>query len=212
MSTELTPVPLTESPGRFDDKFDRVLRWARDTREDSDPMRIKIPAELEQQFRRWNLIYGLLSAGSYSRIGQQIGMVKKAIPGITDRTARNLLNDTKRFFAALDAPNLAWEKQSLMASILDDIDSARRKGDYKSIASLHKLYATLIGADQPENPVENRTIVNVINYNPEQLGGQQISDEQLKAMVENMMADDKKKNQELFADFEDVTTSEEKPT
>ncbi len=55
----------------------------------------------------------------------------------------------------------------------------------------------------------HKTIINILNYNPELLGGKQVSDEQLEAMVQRMLADDKKEQQKLFDDFEDVSATQQ---
>ncbi|QIP16812.1 hypothetical protein G8759_31305 [Spirosoma aureum] len=203
MSTELS---LAQMPAtKWEDKYDLVLRWARDERSDDDPLRTRIPAALEQQFRRWNQIYGLLQAGTYSKTTEQIAVVKKTFPGISDRTARNLLADTKRFFSVLDAPNLAWERLTLIEEVREDIKLARQKGDFRSVAALRTLYAKLTGADQPEEVVENKTIFNIIAFNPEQLGVELIDPDKLDTMIRSITASDKKKRDDFFTQFEDVT-------
>ncbi|RIV20535.1 hypothetical protein DYU11_21050 [Fibrisoma montanum] len=204
MTTDLAP--LDDKTGR-EDKFDLILRWARDTRAEDDPKKIQLPADLKLQFDRWQLIFGLLNTGKYATTTQQINAVLQAIPGITSRTARNYLADTKRFFSVLEAPNLAFEKVCLIEELKDDMRLAKERGDLKALASFRKIYTKLIGADKEEQPVENTTILNIINFNPEQLGGQVISDEALETMMEKLLAADKKKQEDLFDDYEDVSSN-----
>ncbi|GAB3550594.1 hypothetical protein [Spirosoma fluminis] len=204
MSTELTLT--TNAQTRWDDKFDKIVKFYRDRRPDSDPDKLTLSKDLQLQLDRWILVHGLLSTGRYPKTTHQVNAVMKAIPGITSRTARNYLEDTKRFFAMEDQPNLAYERVMLIEEVRDDMRLAKRKGDLRSLAALRKLYSELIGANKPEEKVENKTIINIVNYNPEQLGGQLISDEALDKMIERMMADDKKKQEELFDDYEDVSS------
>lgn len=201
----------TNEVTRFDDKFDLIVKYYRDRRADDDPKKIKLSKDLENQLRHWITIHALLSTGRYPKTAQQINAILKAIPDISPRTARNYLEDTRRFFAITDEPNLAYERVMLIEELRDNMRICKRKGDMRSLAALAKIYVDVIGANKPETPVDNRTIINVINYNPEQLGGQQISDAALQAMVDKMLADDQKKQEELFSDYTDVTNAEEKP-
>lgn len=202
MTSELTPTAQL-------DKFDMVQRWYKDERADDDPKRIRIPEWLQQQAAQWNLIYGLLSSGEYGRTTEQIAAVKRAFPGISDRTARHLLSDTKRFFSVLDAPNLAFERVVLIDELKDDIKKAKAKGDYRSVAALRALQTKVTGADQPEEVVENKTIFNIIAFNPEQLGVKLLDPGKLDSMIQAMLTEDKKKEERFFSQFEDVTHEEE---
>jgi hypothetical protein len=204
MSTDLTVT--TNELTRFDDKFDLIVKYYRDRRADDDPKKIKLAKDLQKQLGHWITIHALLSTGRYPKTSQQINAILKAIPNISPRTARYYLDDTRRFFAITDEPNLTYERVMLIEELRDDMRICKKKGDMRSLAPLRKLYAEVIGADKPINPVENRTIINVINYNPEQLGGQQISDAALESMVERLLGEDKKKQEELFSDYEDVSS------
>ena len=203
MTTELTTVP--NDAGRFDDKFDRIVKHFRDRRPDSDPKKPKLPQDLQLQLNHWITIHGILSTGRYPKTVQQLNAILKAIPGLSPRTARNYLDDTKRFFAVQDEPNLAYERVMIIEELRDDMRLAKRKGDLRSLAALRKIYIDVIGANKPEEVVENKTIINILNYNPEQLGGQVISDAALDKMIENFLTDDKKKQEQLFDSYEDVS-------
>ncbi|RYC69796.1 MULTISPECIES: hypothetical protein [Spirosoma] len=197
---------LTNLPSRFEDKFDRIVKYYRCQLPDTDPKKVKLSRDLAEQLSHWITIHALLSTGRYPKTSQQLNAILKAIPGISARTARNYLDDTRRFFAIQDQPNLAYERVMLIDEMRDDMRLAKKKGDLRSLAALRQIYIKLIGADKPEDPVENKTVINIINFNPEQLGGQQISDEQLTRMIDKMLALDKKKTEELFDDFEDVSS------
>jgi len=204
MNTELATV--TEESSRFDDKFDKIVKFFRDRRPDTDPKKPKLSQDLQLQLNHWITIHGILSTGRYPKTFQQLNAILKVIPGISPRTARNYLDDTKRFFAIQDEPNLAYERVLIIDELRDDMRLAKKKGDLRSLAALRKIYIELIGANKPEEVVENKTIINIVNYNPEQLGGTVISDAALEKMIENFMADDKKKQESLFDDYEDVST------
>lgn len=210
MSTELAQPgfsSLSQEPSRFDDKFDRIVKHYRCQLPDGHPQKVKLAKPLERQLEQWTTIHGLLSTGRYPKTYQQLNVILKTYPDITQRTARNLLADTKRFFAMTEQPNLAYSRMMLIEELSDAMNKAKKKNDFRSYAALAKVYADVTGANKTEEVIENRTVINVINYNPEQLGGQQISDDQLERMVERMLASDKKKQEELFDDFEDVSTT-----
>jgi hypothetical protein len=198
MSTDLTVTD--NSPIRPDDKFDRVVKHWRDPSS-------KLPQDLQVQLNHWITIHGILATGRYPKTTQQLNAILKAIPGISPRTARNYLADTKRFFVMAEQPDLAYERNMVIEQLRADMHLARRKGDLRALAALTKLYIDVIGANKPEAVVENKTIINILNYNPEQLGGQVISDEALDKMIENFRADDQKKKSQLFDDYEDVSAS-----
>lgn len=208
MSTQLAT--LTEDPTPFDDKFDRIVKYYRDRRDDDDPKKPKLPPKLQEQLSRWKLIYGLLSSARYPKMIQQVNAVMKLFPDLSDRTARNYLEDTKKFFAIQDERNLAFERVMIIDELQDDMRLAKRKGDLRSLGTLRKVYVDVIGANKPEEKVENRTIINIVNYNPEQLGGKQMSNEALEKLTAKMLAADEKKQRELFDDYEDVTSQPEK--
>jgi hypothetical protein len=208
MSTELST--LTDDKTRFDDKFDAIVKHYRDRRPDDDPQKPKLSATLQEQLSRWKLIYGLLSTGKYPKMIQQVNAVMRLFPDLSDRTARYLLDDTKKFFAIQDERNLAWERVLIIDSLQDYMRQAEKRKDFRSLAALTKLYIDVIGANKPEEKVENRTIINIVNYNPEQLGGKQMSNEALERLTAKMLGDDEKKNRELFDDYEDVTKQPEK--
>jgi hypothetical protein len=205
----MTDTALLPPGGAAADKFDLVWKWYRDERDDDDPKRFQIPDSLKEQARRWNLVYGLLNTGKYGRTTEQIAAVKHTFAGISDRSARNLLSDTKRFFSVIDAPNLAFERVSLIEELRDDIKAAKAKGDYRSVSALRTLYAKIIGADQPEEMIENKTVFNIISFNPEQLGVKLIDPAKLDAMIESILHKDSKKEERFFSQFEDVTNQED---
>ena len=185
---------------KWEDKFDRVYRWYRD-----ETGTVTLPAELDRQRTQWAWIFALLESGRHARDSQLIAAIQKEYPGTQTRVARRLLDDTRRFYAVLDTPNLAWERVMLIQQLKEDLRKARKKGDYKSVGVLSRLYALVIGADKPIEPVENKTIINILNYNPSQLGAEQIDEEKLNKLIKTMLADDKKRQQDDFDLFLDVT-------
>lgn len=194
-----TALALTTDDNRYDNKFDRIVKhW-------QDPEKHKLPQDLEKQLRHWVTIHGLLSTGRYPKTTQQVNAILKAIPDISTRTARNYLADTKRFFGMAEKPDLAYERIMVIEELRSDMRLARRRGDLRALAALTKLYIDVIGANKPEEVVENKTVINILNYNPEQLGGQNISDEALQKMIDGFLDDDKKKRSELFDQYEDVS-------
>ncbi|OIN59804.1 hypothetical protein [Arsenicibacter rosenii] len=195
MSSELT----TSSGGglaKWEDKFDRVYRWYRD-----ETGSITLPAELEQERRQWAWIYALMESGAQTKESQLVLAIQKQYPGTQARVARRLLDDTRRFYSVLGKPNLDFERVMLISQLREDIRRARRSEDFKAVASLSKLYAQVIGADQPQEQVENKTVINVLNFNPVQLGGEEIDPEQLEKLIKNLKAADKRKREEEFSDF-----------
>ena len=99
---------------------------------------------------------------------------------------------------------MAWEKAMLVASMKDTLRRAKQKNDLKSTNAAEKNLMTILAADQAVEAVENKTIVNIINFNPEQLGVQLIPREQLDTMIEKMLAGDKKKAEQPFDEYEDI--------
>ena len=199
MSTDLA-LPTPSDPSKWDDKFDKIVKaWRDDT--------VTLPATLDRQLKHWITIHGILSTARYPRTTQQVNAILKAIPGISARTARNYLADTKKFFSTVDQIDLPYERLMLIEELRDDIRVAKKRSDMRAVAALRKLYKTAIGADKPQESVENKTVLNIINYNPEQLGGVVISDDALDKMIANFMAEDKKKAEDLFDDYTDVTNN-----
>lgn len=184
---------------KWQDKFDLVLKWYR-----GDTAGLDLPKDLEVQRLRWMHIYGLLSTGKYPKDTQVISAILKAFPEISQRTAYNYLRDTRRFYASLNEPDLAFERVALIMEMKDDMRIAKKKGDLRSLAALRKVYATLIGADKAAEVVENKTIINIINYNPVMLGGEEIDEATIDKMVAKLLADDKKKQDKEFDTYEDV--------
>ena len=206
-ATVITLSQTHDAPSKWDDKFDRIVKYYRCRRPESDPKKVKLSADLQLQLDRWIFIHGLLGSGRYPKTTQQLTAIERGIPGISARTARHYLEDTRRFFANQDEPNIAYERVMIIEELRDNMRICKKKGDMRSLAPLLKLYIEAIGANKPENVVENRTIINIINYNPEQLGGQTLSDEAIKKMVGKMLGEDKKKQEELFDDFQDVSAT-----
>lgn len=199
---------LNDDPSRWDDKFDRIVKYYRCRRADDDPKKVTLSKDLQLQLDRWTLIYGILNTGKYPKTTQQISAILKVIPGITDRTARTYLTDSKRFFVVLEEPNLAYERVMIIQELRDDMRICKKKGDMRSLAALRKIFIEVIGANKPEEVIENRTIINIVNFNPEQLGGQVLSDEAMERMVAKILGDDKKKQEELFDDYDDVSPAQ----
>lgn len=195
------------SPSRFDDKFDAIVRWYNDDREDSDERKIKLTKPLREQYDRWLYIYSILSLPKIRFKSDTVIILKlkDKYPDLSDKTLRQSLNDTRRFFAQIEEPVLAHERIMLITNMKRAMEKAEKKGDMKSLGALYGHYIKVIGADKTEAPVDNRTIINILNYNPEQLGGKQLSDDQIEAIVQRMLADDKKKDEELFDSYEDVS-------
>lgn len=188
---------------RFDDKFDRIVKAYR-----SENGLDGLPALLREQLRRWETIYALMQTGKYPKDSQVINLILQKYPDISTATARTLLSDTRRFFGVVSDINPAFERVMQINDLKGDIRAARRKGDFRSVTGLMKLLSELTGTDKPDERIENKTVINVLNYNPAQLGGQAISEEQLQGLVAKMLADDEKKKRDLFDDFEDVTTNQ----
>lgn len=207
MSTALSTTADNDL-SRWDDKFDRIVKWYNDDRPDSDPKKIKLPAPLEEQLKRWSWLYSMVNIpkNRYKRDIDLIRLLVKEYPDLSERTARHTLRDMRRFFGVLDQPNLAFEKVMLISSMKDTLRRAKVKNDIKGANAAEKNLMAALGADQAEELVENKTIINVINFNPASLGAQTMSEEQLNAMVDKMLAADKKKAEQPFDDFEDVTS------
>lgn len=197
-----------DSPSRHDDKFDAIVRWYNDDRDLDDPARLKLSQSLQEQYERWQYIYSLLTLPKirFKSDTMLVKRLKEKWPKLSDRVLRYAIADTRRFYAQLEQPVLDWERVMLITNMKRAMEMAMKKGDLKSLGAIFGHYIKLIGADKHEAPVDNRTIINFINYNPEQLGGKQISDDQLEALVARMKGEDKKKQQALFDDFEDVST------
>lgn len=192
-------------PDAWDDKFDRIVRWYNS----SDP-NAKLPKPLAEQLDRWNYIYSLilLPKNQFKRDSSLIRAILDRYPDLSDRTARLALRDTRRFFASVDSPVLAFEKVMLLANAKDMANRARKRNDLKAEGVALKLIKEITGADQPENVVENRTIINVLNYNPVELGGQLIAEDKLQKMISDMLEKDKKKAENPFDDYEVVNEPE----
>lgn len=194
-------------PSKWDDKFDRIVKWYNDDRPDDDPKKIKLPAPLLQQLQRWSWLHDMLSIpkNRYKTDTAILKLIQKQYPDISERTARFILRDTRRFFGMVSQPALAYEKVLLLDGIKDTLRKASKRNDLKAMNAAQKNLITVLGADQPEEVVENKTIINIINFNPVNLGAQVLSPEKLDELVNQMIEGDKKKAEQPFDDFEDVT-------
>lgn len=186
----------------FDDKFDRIHRWYTSSDEDA-----KLPKPLAQQLERWTAIYGLMNKpeNRFQRESRLVALVGEAFPDLSERTVRGLLADTRKFFASVDQPNQAFERVMLIAEAKDALSRARTKNDSKAENAAIKNLTVLLGADKPEEVVENKTVINILNYNPTELGGELLDEDKLQAMIKRMLSDDEKKKDDPFSDFTDVT-------
>ena len=206
MST--TPALVNESdPSKWDDKFDRIVKWYNDDRPDTDPKKTRLPAALQEQLNRWQWVYDFLNIpkNRYKRDSDIIKIIKKQYPDLSERTARFTLRDMRRFFGVQDQPQVAFEKVMLIASMKDTLRRAKIKNDTKGAAAAEKNLMSVLGADRQEEMVENKTIINVINFNPESLGAIPMTPEKLDELIAKMLGEDKKKADQPFDDFEDVT-------
>lgn len=206
MSKSLTLV-TDNDPGRWDDKFDTIVKWYNDDRDEDDPKKIKLPAPLQEQLQRWNWLYNRLSIPrhQYKNDNQLIKLILKQYPTLSERTARRTLQDMRRFYGTVDQPELAFEKIMLVRSIKNTLRDANEKGDLKAKNSAEKNLIAVLGADKTAEKVENKTIINIINFNPVQLGAIPMAQEALDAMIGEIMNYDKKKAENPFDDFADVT-------
>lgn len=206
MSTALTTTSENDL-SRWDDKFDRIVKWYNDDRAEDDPKKIKLAAPLQEQLQRWTWLYDMLNIpkNRYKRDTDIIKLLAKKYPDLTERTARHTLRDMRRFFGVLDQPNVAFEKVMLISSMKDTLRRAKVKNDLKAANVAEGNLMKALGADQSEELVENKTIINIINYNPVQLGAQELSEDKLNGLIEKMLASDKKKAEQPFDDYEDVT-------
>lgn len=206
MSKALT-VPSDNEPSKWDDKFDKIVKWFNDDRPDDDPQKTKLPASLLEQLQRWNWLHDMLSIPKhrYKSDAAVIKILQKQYPDLSERTCRFILRDTKRFFGIVSQPELAYEKVLLLQSIKETLDKARLKNDLKAKNAAEKNLIAVLGADKTEEKVENKTIINIINFNPEQLGAIPMSQEKLDEMIEKMLSADTKKAEQPFDDFEDVS-------
>lgn len=196
-------------PSRHDDKFDAIVRWYNDDRDMDDPARRQLSKSLQEQYERWQYIYSILTLPKirFKSDTMLVKRLKEKWPTLSDRVLRYAIADTRRFYAQLEQPVLDWERVMLITNMKRAMERAEKKGDFKSLGAMFGHYIKLIGADKPQTPVDNRTIINIINFNPEQLGGKQIPDDKLEALIAQMQAGDKKKQQALFDDFEDVSAA-----
>lgn len=206
MSTALSLLNEND-PSRWDDKFDRIVKWYNDERPDDDPKKVKLAPALAEQLNRWTWLYGMVTIpkNRYKNDAQLIKLLQVQYPDLSERTARRTLRDMRRFFGSVDQVEIAWEKNMLLASIKETLRQAKKKKDLKAANSAEKNLITVLGADKSQETVENKTIINVINFNPVQLGAIPMEQEQLDAMVAEIMNYDKKKAENPFDDFNDVT-------
>lgn len=204
MSTQLTTTDTELS--KWDDKFDHIVRWYNDPRPEDDPKRIRLSAPLQQQYKRWCWLYAqmIIPKNRYKRDSDLIDIIVNQYPDLTERTARTILRDTRRFFSVLDEPNLAWEKVMLIGSMKDTLRKAKQRNDIKGANAAEKNLMTALGADKPEEHVENKTIINLINFNPEQLGAIGMPPEQLDEMIHKLLTEDKRKAERPFDEYEEV--------
>lgn len=203
-----TALTLQENdPSRFDDKFDRIVKWYNDERAEDDPRRIKLAPALFEQLNKWNWLYRMLSVpkNQYKRDTEIVRLLQKEYPELSERRCYLLLRDMRRFYGVLEAPNLAFEKVMLIASIKDTLRRAKVKNDLKAAAAAEKNLSLVLGAEKSDDPADQKTIINIINYNPAQLGAQELSEDVLQELIDKMLTADKKKAETPFDDYEDVT-------
>ncbi|GAB3956713.1 hypothetical protein GCM10028805_47440 [Spirosoma harenae] len=207
MSKALATTTSENDPSKWDDKFDRIIKWYNDEREDDDPKKIKLHKDLEEQLKRWDWLYNkiCLPKNRYKTDIQLIKLVKKQYPDLSERTARRTLQDMRRFFGVVSQPELAFEKVMLIASIKQTQREAVEKGDLKAKNAADKNLIAVMGADKQQQAVENTTIINIVGYHPEQLGVQILPEEQIEALINDVLNADRKAAENPFADFIDVT-------
>lgn len=195
-----------EKPGslKWADKFDQVQRWWKDSTGN-----VMLHADLERQVKWWEWIYNKLHTGRYARDTELVQEIirKSVIDGqaVSQRTAYNYINDCRRFYGAIEHTNVDFEKVMQVAELKDDIKKAKARNDFKSVAALRKLLVSILGLDQPTETAEQKTIINILNYNPAQLGAKEIPEEKLNRLIKDIMAEDRKKEDDLFDSFTDVS-------
>lgn len=200
MNTQLAPAGAA-----FDDKFDKIYRWYTATDETA-----KLPKPLAEQLDRWTTIYGLLNKpeNRFLRESKLVTLIQQAFPDLSERTVRQSLSDTRKFFASVDAPNQAFERVMLIAEAKETLNRARIRNDPKAENAAIKNLTTLLGADVPEAVVENKTVINVLNYNPVELGGQVLAQDKLDKLIASMLADDQKKQDDPFSEFTELSPTD----
>lgn len=196
----------SDDPGKWDDKFDLIIKWYNDERADDDPKKIKLHADLQAQLQRWSWLYEMvcIPKNRYKSDVQLIQLVQKQYPDLSQRTARRTLRDMRRFFGQIDQPQLAFEKVMLVASIKDTIKKAKVAKDFRAAASAENNLTKVLGADQAQQAVENTTIINIIGFNPEQLGAQPLPEDQLNQLIAQVLAADQKAAEQPFTDFTEI--------
>ncbi|GAB4042207.1 hypothetical protein [Spirosoma litoris] len=191
---------LTANTDRFQDKFDRILRHWKDR-----TGRVVLPLDLEQQLDRWVDFRMHMLEFPYESDPEYVKVIMVKFD-CSQRTAYQLLNDTRRFFASAEAVNQEFEKVMLLADLkkqikrLDDKESRNEK----ELLAAKRLLAKLIGADQPANAEGGgNTVINILNYNPELLGAKPVAN--LQELIDKIKSDDTLRLQADLLDDEQFT-------
>ena len=195
---------LEKASQKWADKFDQVQRWWKD-----GTGNVTLPADLERQVKWWEWIYNKLHTGRYARDTELVQEIlrKAEIDGlkVSQRTAYNYINDCRRFYGAISVTNVDFEKVMQVSELKDDIKKAKARNDFRSVAALRKLLVSILGLDQPTQAGEQKTVINILNYNPVQLGAKEIPPEKLDKLIRDIMTEDRRKEEALFDSFTDVS-------
>lgn len=141
---------------------------------------------------------------------QSAADISKAIANefmISESMARLDVLEAKRLFPFLDPVERDFEKSWVINSIKMNIDAARKKGDLKTVASENKNLMNIFGFDKEVgDQLPPSLIINVLNFNPELIGAKALPKAELNRQIDEMLADDEKREQE----FDDIDWEEMK--
>lgn len=181
---------------------------------------IEMPPDLKARFDRLSvardLLFGVgthhfkvqavlphLKGKRFKETGQYMSMMEmiKVVShkfNISLSQARLDLLDAKQLFPFLDPVSRDFEKAWLINSIKKNIARAEAKGDGKVVAAEHKNLDSIFGFSKEQGEQQPPSlIINVLNYNPAQLGAKVESPMELDAKVQLMLEQDRVREEEF---------------
>lgn len=176
----------------FEDKYDQILRHWRDR-----SGTVELDAELETCLNRWLTVRTWLLAAPNETDRYYIDRIEEEFD-VKERTAWQLLKDTRRFFADVDTVNTQYERLMQIADLRLRIKAFSLAGDGKAEMAARKLLAELTGTTRPDDDAGNKgntTIINMLVCDPSLLGAKEMPN--VDQIILELQAEDEEKSRQL---------------
>ncbi len=163
---------------------------------------IQLPADLVKRKQRIEHVHTLYFSESFKfQSENELAKVIARYHQVSLFAARKDVDLFKQLYVYANPVDWKFERALLLYSVKNNINKAREEGDLKTVQKEHKNLKDILG-DEKDGGEIRAVNINIINYNPVLVGAKEIPD--LDNMIAQMIAKDKKAEEDGFTDFEEL--------